>query len=697
MPVFNQSRSYIIRIIFAIAFLVILVQLFNLQVLSSKYQILAQQNAFLRKTVYPARGIVYDRKGRPIVKNVLMHDLMVTPSEVKGVDTAYLCKLLEIDTAEFHKRILTAILKGGPVRASSFEDLLTPEKYARLEENMWRFGNGFFLQERPVRTYPYNVGGHFMGYIGEVDSGIIARSQGYYEPGDYVGRSGLEASYEKILMGQRGVQVLIKDFKNRVVGKYANGEMDEPASAGRALHTYIDVELQQLAEKLLKNKVGAIVAIDPKTGGVLAMASGPVYSPNELSGASFKKTYARLNLDVSRPFLNRAIKGQYPAGSTFKPVAALIGLDEGVINPRSSISCTGAYYGCARPVKCTEKWPGHAASLRLAIAHSCNSFFSMTYRATVDNPKYGNVKDGYEKWKEYVNAFGLGHKLGIDLPSEDKGNIEDTSDYNKTYKNYWNSCTNVSLGIGQGEMSVTPLQIANIMSIIANKGYYYIPHFVKSIENEQANDTLLNKFRVKHKIPVHISDTLYNLVKEGMHDVTVVGTAAAIPKIPGIDICAKTGTAENKIYLDGRAIQLADHSVFGCFAPKDDPQIAIAVIVENGGFGSTWAGPMAYLMVEKYLTDSLRADRVVEADRISNANLMPEHLPRLQFIEDSTRAYFYFNLTKDSIYIKKYLKKGIPFIPRTPKKPAQRITFFRREDMLEPKMFTFTRKKNNVS
>src|SRR6476620_10609858 len=265
MPVFNQSRSYIIRIIFAIAFLVILAQLFNLQVLSSKYQLLAQQNSFLRKTVYPARGIVYDRKGRPIVKNVLMYDLMVTPSEVKGVDTAYLCKLLEIDTAEFRKRILTAILKGGPVRASAFEDLLTPERYARLEENMWRFGNGFFLQERPVRTYPYNVGGHFMGYIGEVDSGIIARSQGYYEPGDYVGRSGLEASYEKILMGQRGEQVLIKDFKNRVVGKYANGEMDKPAAAGRALHTYLDVELQQLAEKLLKNKVGAIVAIDPKT------------------------------------------------------------------------------------------------------------------------------------------------------------------------------------------------------------------------------------------------------------------------------------------------------------------------------------------------------------------------------------------------------------------------------------------------
>ena len=699
MPVFNQSRSYIIRIIFLIAFLVILAQLFNLQVLSSKYQIMAQQNALLRKTVYPARGIVFDRKGRAIVNNTLLFDLMVTPSEVKGVDTAYLCKLLEIDTAEFNRRIISAIVKNGRARASSFEDLLTPEKYARLDENMWRFGNGFYLQERPVRTYPYNVGAHFMGYIGEVDSGIIARSGGFYEPGDYVGRTGLESEYEKILMGQRGIQVLIKDNKNRVVGKYANGEMDEPAIAGRALHTYIDVELQQLAEKLLKDKTGAIVAIDPKTGGVLALASGPGFSPNDLTGSIFKKSYGKLALDVSRPLFNRAIKGQYPAGSTYKPVAALIGLDEGVIGPRSSIGCTGAYYGCARPVRCTEKWAGHAASLRLAIAHSCNSFFSMTYRLTVDNPKYHDVKEGYMKWKEYVNAFGYGHALGIDLPSEDDGNIPDTSVYNKEYRGSWNSCTNVTLGIGQDKMTVTPLQIANAMSIIANKGYYYVPHLVKSIDGEKANDTLLNRFRVKHKIPVHISDSLYNLVIEGMHDVTLVGTAASIPKIPGIDICAKTGTAENKKFLDGRVIQLKDHSVFACFAPKNDPKIAIAVIVENGGFGATWAGPMAYLMIEKYLTDSLRAERKVEVDRISAANLMPDYLPRLQYIEDSARARFYFKLTKDSSYIRKYLKKQSSSVPAAPKKdtqPQQRVTFLKKEEMIEPEILLTVKRKRGV-
>lgn len=689
---FNQSRSYIIRLIFILAFLVILAQLFNLQVFSSKYQILAEQNALLRKTVYPPRGIIYDRHNRPIVNNEIMYDLMVTPSEVKGVDTAYLCKLLEIDYTEFTRRVDAARAKNGSVKASAFEDLLTPEKYARLQENMWRFGNGFFLQERPVRTYPFNAGAAFMGYIGEVDSGIIARSNGFYEPGDYVGRTGLESYYEKVLMGQRGVQVLIKDNKNRVQGSYANGEMDEPAVAGRGLRTYLDAELQQLAEKLLSNKIGAIVAIEPKTGGVLAMASGPTFSPNDLTGANFKKTYSKFVLDVSRPLLNRAIKGQYPAGSTYKPVGALIGLDEGVIGPRSGIDCRGAYYGCARPVKCTEKWAGHAATLRLAIAHSCNSFFSMAYRLTVDNPKIGNVKAGYAKWKEYVNAFGYGHQLGVDLPSEDKGNIADTSFYNKRYNNYWNSCTNVSLGIGQGEMTVTPLQIANVMGIIANKGYFYTPHFVKSIDGEQPDDTLLNQFRIRHKIPVHIPDSLYELVIEGMHDVTVVGTAASIPKVPGIEICAKTGTAEN--YHKGE--KQKDHSVFACFAPMNDPKIAVAVIVENGGFGATWAGPMAYLMVEKYLTDSLRADRKVEVDRIAAANLMPSWLAKDQYTEDSIRARFYFNLTKDSSYIKKFLRH-VPAPAVRDTMPSKQRIVFRHDEMIIPEQLTHKKKNTIVS
>lgn len=692
---FNQSRSYIIRFLFVLAFLVILAQLFNLQILSSEYADLANRNALFRRTIFPARGMVFDRKNRPIVRNVQMFDLMVNPSEMRGVDTTFLCRLLEIDSTEFMRRLQAARNKYTTM-PSSFEDLLTPEKYARLYENMWRFGNGFFLQERPVRTFPFNVGSQFMGYTGEVDSAIIARSEGYYQPGDYVGRTGLEASYEQILRGQRGVQWLIRDNKGHLQGSYAGGAMDEPAIAGKALHTSLDVELQQLAEKLLKDKIGAIVAIDPKTGGVLAMASGPSYSSNDMTGSNFKKTYQKFVLDVSRPLLNRAIKGQYPPGSTYKPIGALIGLDEGVISPRSGIACSGNYYGCARPVKCTEKWAGHSGNLHDAIAYSCNSFFSMAYRLTVDNPRIGNVKDGYAKWKEYVNAFGYGHPLGVDLPSEDKGNIADTAFYNKRYNGYWNSCTNVSLGIGQGEMLVTPLQIANAMSIIANKGYYYVPHFVQSIEGESTEDTLLNRFRVKHKIPVHISDTLYNIVMQGMHDVTTRGTAASIPKIPGVDICAKTGTAENKRVIDGKVLQLKDHSVFGCFAPMQDPKIAICVIVENGGFGSTWAGPMAYLMVEKYLTDSLRADRVVEADRIASANLMPSYLPRLQYIEDSARAQYYFKLTKDSSYIRKFLKRGSsprPQPARDSTAPRQRIAYLRPE-LLEPAKPISLKKKN---
>lgn len=696
---FNQSRSYIIRLIFIVAFLIMLGQLFNLQIVSGKYQKLAQENAVFKKIVYPARGIVYDRKKKAIVNNVQMFDLMVTPSEVKNLDTAYLCQLLEMDTAEFRSRLLDAIVRNGRYRPSSFEGLLTPQKYARLQENMWRFEEqGFYLQDRPVRIFPYNAGAHFMGYIGEVDSGIIARSEGFYQPGDYVGRSGLESNYEKVLMGQRGIQYLIKDHRNRLVGSYEKGELDEKPVSGRALNTYVDIALQQLAEKLLTNKIGAIVAIEPKTGGIIAMASGPSFNPNELTGASFKKTYSKFVLDVSGPLLNRAIKGQYPPGSTYKPVGALIGLDEGVITQASGIDCRGAYNGCNRQVKCVEKWAGHAANLRLAIAHSCNSFFSMTYRLTVDNPQLGGVKKGYAKWKEYMNAFGYGNALGVDLPSEDRGNVPDTAKYNKVYRGSWNSCTNVTLGIGQDMMTATPLQIANAMSIIANKGYFYTPHFVKDIEGETPKDSVLAKYRVRHNLPIHISDNDYEDVIDGMEDVTLVGTASAIPKIPGINICAKTGTAENKRVLDGKVLQLKDHSVFACFAPREDPKIAIAVIVENGGFGSTWAGPMAYLMIEKYLTDSLRADRQKEVDRIAAANLMPAYLPRLQYIADSTRGAYYFNLTQDSNYIRKYLHRGYRSQPEKKDSSAPKTKIvFRRPDMLEPERSHFLKKKNTTT
>jgi penicillin-binding protein 2 len=348
-----------------------------------------------------------------------------------------------------------------------------------------------------------------------------------------------------------------------------------------------------------------------------------------------------------------------------------------VITPASGISCLGAYYGCNRPVKCTEKWPGHAKDLRTAIAHSCNSFFSNAYRLIVDNPKYHNVKVGYAKWNEYMNQFGYGKRTGIDLPSEDKGNIPDTSVYNKVYRNSWNSCTNVTLGIGQDMMLATPLQIANGICIVANKGYYYVPHFVKKIDGQTSQDSILKPFQTKHEVLTHIPDETYETVISGMQDVVDLGTGRGA-KIPGINICAKTGTAENYRRIDGRRIKLKDNSLFVCFAPRENPKIVIAVIVENAGFGSTWAAPIASLMLEKYLNDTLRPERVKEIERIASTNLMPSYLPRLQFIEDSTRAARWFNLTNDSNYIRKYLHRNyVPVISE--EKTKSKVAYQKRQ------------------
>ncbi len=658
MSVFNQSRSNIIRLIFVGVFLIMVAQLFNLQIISGKYQKLAMDNAVYPKRIYPNRGIIFDRNGKAILNNTIMYDLTVTPAQVKGIDTMELCKLLEIDTAEFKKRILDARFKNGAVRPTVFEDLLPASMQAKLEENIYKFP-GFTLVERPVRVYPFNAGAHIMGYVGEADSGIIKRSGGFYQMGDYVGRAGIENSYEKVLMGRRGMQFMIKDNKNRIQGSWENGDYDTAAVAGRNMRSYLDVEIQQLAEKLLHNKVGAVVAIEPKTGGIIAMASAPDFNPNDLTGPNKQKNYAKLALDVSGPLNNRAIGGRYPPGSTYKPLGALIGLDEGVITPQSGIGCTGAYYGCRRPVRCTEHWAGHAANLRLAIAWSCNSFFSNTFRLTVDNPKYGDSRLGLQKWKEYLSAFGLGHRIGVDLPSEVGGNIPDTAAYNKEYRGSWNSCTMVTLGIGQDKMLVTPLQMANAISIVANKGYYYVPHFIKQIDGETKEDTMLNRFRVKHEVLSHISNDAFETVISGMQDVVDGGTGR-VARIPGINVCAKTGTAENYLMLDGRRTKLKDNSMFVCFAPRENPRIVVVVVVENAGFGATWAGPIAALIMEKYLNDTLRTERLKEVERVSNANLMPAYLPRLQYKADSIRAIKWMQLTKDSSVYKRFLKKALP-------------------------------------
>jgi penicillin-binding protein 2 len=633
--VFNQSRQTVIRLIILATFVILIARLFVLQILSPQYQIQAMDNAVYRATIYPDRGIIFDRKGKAILENTLTHDLMILPTQLKGVDTAGICNILGIDTAEFKQRLVAAIIRNGRYRPSVFEQALPVDKFVKLQENIYRFEPGFYLQDRPIRNYPYKAAAHLLGYIGEVDSAILKRTNYFYQMGDYMGLNGLERFYEPILMGKRGVKYQIKDNKNRIVGSFENGRYDTSAEAGRNLRTYLDMDVQLLAEKLLSNKLGAVVAIEPSTGGIIAMASGPTYDPNELTGARRSRNFSWLSQDTTKPLYNRAIKGQYPPGSTVKPMGAMIALDEGVITPAYGLACGGAYYGCRRPIKCTHAGGGHAANLRLAMANSCNSYFSHIYRLAVDNPAYGNVRDGYLKWKEYANSFGMGVRLGIDLPSEDKGLIADTSLYNRMYRGAWNSCTNVFLGIGQGEMTATPLQMANLMCIIANKGFFYTPHFVEKIDGSGEGDSILKPFSVRHEV-TKISPEVYDEVQLGMQDVVDRGTARVL-QLPGISVAGKTGTAENYGIINGKREKLEDHSWIVCFAPRENPKIAVAVIVENAGFGATWAGPIAALVMEKYLNDTLRTERLQEVERIAGKEIILPVMKQKRMRLDSIR------------------------------------------------------------
>ncbi len=627
MPVFNQSRSRIVRLIFLITIVVIIAQLFYLQVISGKYQKLADDNAILRKVVYPPRGIIFDRHRKAIISNTLSYDLMVTPSQVKGIDTAFFCQLLDIDTAEFHRRIIGAIIKNKSFRPSIFEASLTQQKFARIQENLWRFQNGFYIQERPVRSYPYNAGANIVGYLGEVDSNYLRRhTDEGYQSGDYAGMTGVESVYEKALMGQRGVQMLIKDNFNRIKGSYENGELDEPAIAGDNLYTSLDIELQLEGEKLMNNKVGAIVAIDPKTGGILAMISSPTYNPTYLTGAERRKHFSELYKDPRLPLINRAVSSYYPPGSTFKTLQALVGLHEGVITPQTSFSCSGAFNGCGKPMKCLD--PG-VFKLEGAITHSCNTYFANVMQRVINNPQFPNLDSSLSSWAHYMNAFGLGRKLGVDVPSEKNGNIPTPKTYNKVYgEGSWNFCTFRSLSIGQGEVLTTPLQVANEMAYLANKGWFITPHIVDSIAGGDKFG-LLNKYKEKH-IPLDIPDSIFEFVHDGMQGVMETGTGRG-SRVPGITICGKTGTAEN--YFKG--VQQKDHSFFAAFAPRENPKIAIMVICENAGYGATWAAPIASLLIEKYLNDTIAADRKPIEERMTNAYLIPSLMLQQMRIIDS--------------------------------------------------------------
>ncbi|MGB3008213.1 MAG: penicillin-binding transpeptidase domain-containing protein [Chitinophagaceae bacterium] len=619
MSAFNQSRSRIILLIFLVAFIFIIGQLFYLQVISGKYRQMADENAILRKTIYPPRGLVFDRNKKTILNNTLTYDLMVTPARAKGIDTTLFCRLLDIDTAEYRKRLLTAIIKNTSQKPSIFEASLPPQKYARIQENLWRFQNGFYIQERPIRSYPFDAGANIFGYLGEVDTNYLKRHDGEgYVSGDYAGMTGLEASYEKALMGVRGIQVLIKDNFNRIQGSYENGALDVEASAGSNLYTSLDIELQLFGEELMKNKVGSIVAIDPRTGGIISMVSSPTYNPGYLTGSERRSHFSELYTDPKLPLLNRAVNATYSPGSTFKTLQALVGLHEGVITTHTTFSCSGAFYGCGggKPMKCLD--PG-TYYLQTGITHSCNTYFANVMQRVINNPKFPSQDSSLRSWNNYMYAFGLGHRLGVDVPTEQKGNIPTPEYFNKIYgAGKWGFCTYRSVSIGQGEVNVTPLQVANEMAYIANKGWFITPHIVDSIDGGDKFG-LLEKYKVKN-VPLNIPDSIFEAVHEGMQGVMETGTGRG-SKVTGINICGKTGTVENYY----RGVKQPNHSFFCAFAPRENPKIAIMCVVENSGrYGGTYAAPIVSLMIEKYINDTIDAKRKPLAERMSGINLIPK-------------------------------------------------------------------------
>ncbi len=647
MSVFNQSRKNVIMLVVTGMFVIIFLQLINLQLFSSKYKVDADNQGIFRKVIYPDRGIVFDRKGKAILQNTTIYDLMVIPGKIKGTDTAALLSILNIDSAEFHKRIIAAIIKNKSYRASVFEPLLSNEKMAKISENLYKLAPGYFMQERSVRDYPFEAGGNIFGYLGEVDSNILKNPlyEGYVM-GDYIGRAGLERTYEKVLMGQRGIEFWKRDNKNRLTEPLDDGKFDTVAVAGKNMYTSIDIELQALGEKLMLNKLGSIVAVDPKTGGILAMVSSPTYQPKLLTGAERKKHYAELLLSPAKPLFNRSVTATYSPGSTFKTLQALVGLHEGVINTSFSVSCSGAFYGCGsgKPMRCLDYG---TFDLRNAIRMSDNTYFATVMQRVINNPKYPNIDTSLAVWDRYMYAFGLGHKLGIDVPSEKPGNIPTPKYFNKIYGNgRWNYCSFRSVSIGQGEVLTTPIQTANEMAYIANKGWYKIPHLVDSIEEGDDFD-MLSKFKEKHSA-IDIPDSVFEAVHDGMQGVVERGTGGGA-KVPGIVICGKTGTVENYY----RGVKQPNHAFFCGFAPRDNPKIAIMCVVENSGrFGGTYAAPIVGLMIEKYLNDTIAKNRQAIVEKFEKMNLIPPRIYKEMKTVDSMLH------AKDSAYLiaKGYIK-----------------------------------------
>lgn len=601
-----DSRKFILSGAALLVLATYIFQLYNLQINSLEYKSKADSNAFYKKTVYPARGLMYDRNGKLIVYNQPSYDITFVPREIKNIDTLELCKALDITLDEFNsrmKRIKNRKLNPGysNYTEQEFMTQLSGEEFGSFQEKMFRFP-GFYTRKRSIRQYNYKAAGVLLGDIGEVSQKKIDKDP-YYRRGDYIGTQGLEASYEEKLRGKKGTEVLLRDARGRIQGKYRDGELDTLAERGKDLTLSLDIELQELGERLMQNKIGSIVAIEPSTGEILCMVSSPSYDPALLTGRKRGNNHKALSADKNKPLLNRAIMGTYPPGSTFKTSQAATFLEEGIITPETAFPCSNGFVFNKFRLGCHA----HSSPTKLydAIATSCNAFFCWGLHRMFASSQYGGTKESMNKWRDYMVSMGFGYKLGVDLPGEVRGMIPNSEYYTRHYGNYWRAVTVISISIGQGEVTLTPLQIANLGATIANRGTYITPHMVKEI----AGDTIDSDFLTKKKTMV--SPKTYEHIVKGMRLAVTDGTCRAA-NIPGLDVCGKTGTAENKG---------ADHSAFMGFAPMNNPKIAIAVYVENGGFGAKFGVPIGALLIEQYLKRGLSEESKEKAKDIQNTKI----------------------------------------------------------------------------
>lgn len=612
------NRKYIIQGLFIVIALILLGKLFYIQIISDKAFSSAESNVLRKIYKYPARGAILDRNMKVIVQNEPVYDLMVTPNEVKPFDTLAMANALEITIEDVRKKLKKAKAQSN-YQATFFERQISVQSYARLQEIMYRFP-GFRTQDRTVRHYPDSIAGQLFGYIKEVSPDDIEKSEGYYKPGDFIGKSGLERSYEDFLRGEKGETRILYDAKNIAQGSYANGKYDVNAVSGDRLISSLDIRIQRLGEELMKNKVGAIVAIEPSTGEILAFVSSPGYDPNQLVGKDWGKNYMSLIANPYRPQIVRPIAGQYSPGSSFKPVDALVALQDGAIDPNTTFFCPGYYMAGNHKVKC-EHVDG-TINMQRGIARSCNTYFCHVFQSIITKNGMKNQRQTYANWHEQIAKWGFGQKLGIDMPFEKKGIFYQGDHYDKIYGKRWGYTTVISQAIGQGEITSTPLQMANVMAAIANRGYYLKPHLIKGIGDK---NVVKKEYVVKNYVGV--DEKYFPIVIDGMRDAvnSPWGTAKE-SQIPNIVMCGKTGTVQNP---HGK-----NHSVFIGFAPMDNPKIAIAVIVENGGFGGSYAAPISSFIVEKYLTDAIKPrSNGYTVKAFSETNLLPALIDKTKKIK----------------------------------------------------------------